>query len=83
MIKYKNKIYSDFIDLLQAQIESGTVEERLFPYPEHFYIKIHLEEKFNRKFSHKEIKEYIKELESANANTNQIEINKDNSVVSC
>ena len=59
----KNEVmkFKNYIDLLDHMIRIGSVNEKLFPHSKFFYIRYHLQEKFNRRFTIKEVKQLITE----------------------
>jgi hypothetical protein len=60
MIRYKNIILKDYIDLLYYFLNRGLrFRIELFPSHKYFYTKAALEAKFSRKFSKKEIKQIL------------------------
>lgn len=62
MIKYNEKVYNSYLDLYYAMMsEIIPFNERVFINHKYFYCKAVLEQKFNRKFSLKEVKTLIDE----------------------
>jgi hypothetical protein len=55
-MKFKN-----YINLLDYMIHRGSVNEKAFPHSKFFYIRYHLQEKFNRRFTIKAVKQLITE----------------------
>jgi hypothetical protein len=80
MVIYKNIKFSDYVDLwsfLVYKEENLSVNmERMFPHSSIFYMRAHLEEKFQRKFTVMEIKKLIAEelaLKNINLDSDFIE----------
>ena len=61
MISYKNIQFKNYIELLDYMIRNESVNIRAFPHSKFFYIRYHLQEKFNRRFTIKKVKELIAE----------------------
>ena len=62
VMRYKENTFKDYIELLDYMIRvEERVNENLFPGSNIFYIRYHLQEKFNRRFTIKEVKQLITE----------------------
>lgn len=61
MILFKQKYFNSYLDLWAYLIYKGIApKEKWFPGSTYFYVKAHLEEKFQRKFTHRELISLIK-----------------------
>jgi hypothetical protein len=71
MIKYKNKKFNNYYDVLIYMCQHKIrVNEALFPYARLYYCKAALENKFQRKFKLSEVKELIKDLPQTSSTSN-------------
>lgn len=62
MIRYNNNTYTDYLDLMYFLIRNNNeLDHKLFPHSSIYFIRYHLQEKFNRKFSLKEVKKLLAE----------------------
>jgi hypothetical protein len=76
MLLYKGKTYQHYYDLLvDLIINNKPVNEHIFPSSRIYFCKIALENKFNRRFTIKEVKRLIKDI-SNNSSKNFISIKR-------
>jgi hypothetical protein len=62
VMRYKENTFRDYIELLDYMIRvEEHVNEKLFPGSNIFHIRYHLQEKFNRRFTIKAVKQLITE----------------------
>lgn len=61
-ISYKEKVFPDYIDLMYYIIRNeNEIDPRLFPNHFVYFIKYHLQEKFNKRFTLKEVSKLLAE----------------------
>jgi len=59
-IKYKEKIFSDYVELMYHIIRSDNeIDPRLFPNHFVYFVRYALQEKFNKKFTLKEVSKLL------------------------
>jgi hypothetical protein len=75
VIKFKNKEYISYLHIYEYLSKSGNKEflssYNIFPHSNNLYIKLLLENKFNKKFTMKEIKEIIEDTSWQQCNSSQ------------
>lgn len=76
-IKYNDMVFLSYIHLMfyLARKYDREIEERLFPKNYMFFIKYLLEEKFNRRFTFKEIKSLLRDKSWQSHTASQLQDN--------